>query len=77
MNWIASLLGHPEVKDVEVNNHEPKAKVILHNGITIPVDLLGAVGVGVPQLRGGHRLYTGSESSFVFCFKAYLNDKEG
>lgn len=78
MTLLTTLLGHPEVKDVEINElgDEPKAKVILNNGITLDVELLGAVGIGIPQPRGGNRLYVGSEKSFEFCFKAYLNDKE-
>jgi hypothetical protein len=78
MTWLTSLLGHPEIKDVEINDlgDEPKAKVILNNGITLDVELLGSVGCGIPQPRGGNRLYVGSEASFNFCFKAYLNDKE-
>jgi hypothetical protein len=69
---IDSLLGHPQVKDVEINGDE--AQVILENGIRIPIELMGSIGIGIPQPRGGNRLYVGSERSFEFCFKAYLNE---
>ena len=78
MSWLATLLGHPQVKDVAINNlgEEPKVQVILENDIILDVEVMGSTGVGIPQPRGGNRLYTGSERSFDFCFKAYLNNKE-
>lgn len=43
MTLLTTLLGHPEVKDVEINElgDEPKAQVILNNGITLDVQLMG------------------------------------
>lgn len=75
MSWLATLLGHPQVKDVEIETvgEITHMHAVLLNDKRVELQPMGN-SIGVVQPRGGNRLYNGSEQSFNFCFKVYLEE---
>lgn len=69
---LVTLLGHDKVKDIYV--HPRGFDVLLTTGkIVRECQVMSDTKLSIPQIKGGNRVYTGSEQSFDHCFKQWLD----